>query len=185
MQLPFRTMEFLGSTSQAVVIYVPANGCLRVLDPANGDQVTYSPFPESLTALIPLSKPSLILRRSPTLVLPAPPFGTEPPRTWCYYYEKADLARQGGDWQGVVALAADATQKGLLPEDAVEWLPFIEAEARAGSLVAAEQITRQAWNQEPKLQRGLCALWSRVQATGPLQAQTLAPRLMAELRCSP
>ena len=132
MQLPFRTMEFLGSTSQAIVVYVPSNGCLRVLDPANGDELTYSRYPESLTALIPLSKPSLILTGSQSLVLPAPPFGPEPPRMWCYYYERAELARQAGDWNRVVTLDAEAAQSGCVPEDAFEWLPFIEAEARAG-----------------------------------------------------
>jgi hypothetical protein len=185
MQLPFRTMEFRGSTSQAVVVYVPSNDCLRVLDPANGDQITYSHYPESLTKLIPLSNPSLILTGSRTLVLPAPPFGPEPPRTWCYYYERADLARQAGDWKGILAMATQAARKGMLPEDPLEWLPFIEAEARVGSLATAEQITRQVWKQEPKLQRGLCVLWSRVQKDGPLQARTIAPRLLAELSCSP
>jgi hypothetical protein len=185
MQLPFRTMEFLGSTSQAVVVYVPSNGCLRVLDPDNGDQLTYSRYPESLTALIPLSSPKLILTESRNLTLPAPPFGPEPPRMWCYYYERAELAKQAGDWPGVVALAGEAAQKGLVPEDAFEWLPFIEAEARAGSLSTAEEITRQAWNQEPKLQRGLCVLWARVHTIGPLQARTVASRLIAEFNCNP
>ena len=36
-QFNYRTTRFSGSTSQAVVIYMPANGCLRVLDPARGE----------------------------------------------------------------------------------------------------------------------------------------------------
>jgi len=185
MQLPFRTMSFLGSTSQTVVVYVPSSGCLRVLDPANGDEITYSRYPESLTTLIPLSKPGLILTGAQTLVLPAPPFGPEPRSTWCYYYERAELALQAGDWNGVVTLGAEAAQRGALPEDAFEWLPFIEAEARAGSPSAAEKMTREALNQEPKLDRGLCGLWSRMQVGGPLQAHEVASRLLADLKCSP
>ena len=37
---------------------------------------------------------------SPTL--PAHIFGAEPPHDWCYYYQKASLARQLGDWAQVV-----------------------------------------------------------------------------------
>jgi hypothetical protein len=185
MQLPFRTMEFRGNTSQTIAVYVPSNGCLRVLDPGNDDDVTYSRYPESLTALIPLSSPSLILTGSPSRVLPSPPFAPEPEHSWCYYYEAADLARQAGDWPGIVALAAEAERNGLVPDDPFEWLPFAEAEARAGSLARAEGITREAWNQEPKLQRGLCALWSRVRSSGPPEAQRLAARLIAEFNCSP
>src|SRR5690606_34211004 len=40
--LPVRRVSFHGSTSQALVIYMPPNGCLRVLDPARGDMITYA-----------------------------------------------------------------------------------------------------------------------------------------------
>src|SRR5690606_38433131 len=52
---PYRTIDFRSSTSNAVVIYMPQNGCLRVLDPARGDAVTYSRQPDVLTNAIPLS----------------------------------------------------------------------------------------------------------------------------------
>ncbi|HUE99607.1 MAG TPA: hypothetical protein VMN99_10160, partial [Anaerolineales bacterium] len=39
--LPIRRVSFHGSTSQVLVIYMPPNGCLRVLDSARGDEITY------------------------------------------------------------------------------------------------------------------------------------------------
>ena len=44
MRLPLRTMEFDGSTSRVVAIYVPADGCLRVFDPGFE---TWKPTPDS------------------------------------------------------------------------------------------------------------------------------------------
>ena len=67
-ELPYRTVTFHGSTSQAIVIYAPQNGCLRVFDPVYANVQTYNRFP-SLTPLIPLSDPSRIMTNAspPTL----------------------------------------------------------------------------------------------------------------------
>ena len=72
---------------------------------------TYSRFPESLTALIPLSNPGLILTASDPAILPSPPFVGEPLHGWCYYYEKAELARQQADWDSVIDMRSDNFQE--------------------------------------------------------------------------
>lgn len=182
-QLPYRTVTFHGSTSQAIVIYFPPGGCLRVLDPAFNDAETYTRFPNSLSALVPLSDPARIIADAPALKIPIPPFNNEPPHTWCYFYEKAELAQQSADWKQAAALGRAASKQGLSASDVFESLPFIEAYARTGDLKSAEQITRQAWNNEPKIHPGLCALWKRVQATGPSEAQGSASNLLNELGC--
>jgi hypothetical protein len=182
-QLPYRTVDFNGSTSQAIVIYVPPNGCLRVFDPAFDDTETYAKFPKTLIAPIPLSNPGRILTDLPSPKLPDPPFSAEPPHAWCYYYEKAELARQARDWQGIGLLGTEATQLGFAPQDLFEWLPFIEAYARTGDLKSAEQITRRVWNTEPKVHRGLCLLWRRVRTDGPAEVQMLAAKVIGEFDC--
>jgi hypothetical protein len=180
---PFRTVQFTGSTSQAVAIYVPPNGCLRVLDPILGDAETYSKFPNSLTAPIALSDPSRILMDAASPKLPASPFGEEPAHDWCYFYEKAELARQAKDWQKVVDLAAQATLGGFAPQDALEWLPFIEGYARAGQLASAVDLTRKAWAADAKAHRGLCVVWRRLQKDGPPPAQSAANGLIGQFGC--
>ncbi len=183
MHFPFRTVEFTGSTSQTVAIYVPPNGCLRVLDPSLGDAQTYSKFPDSLTGPIALSDPSRIRIDAPPLSLPVAPFGREPAHTWCYYYEQAELARQAHDWGKIVSLAAQAGDAGYAPEDSFEWLPFIEAYARTGDEQSARQITQQAWDADSKLHRGLCVLWSRLEKDGPAEAQSAAAVLTGQYAC--
>jgi hypothetical protein len=56
-------------------------------------------------------------------------FGTEPAHTWCYYYQKASLARQKGDWQEIDRLWKEVSQKGYKAGDQVEWMPFLEGYA--------------------------------------------------------
>ncbi len=66
----------------------------------------------------------------------APPnpdiFGSEPAHNWCYYFEKADLARQGRDWQTVLPLEKQAKTQSLAPKFGPEYIPFIEAHAQIG-----------------------------------------------------
>lgn len=143
-QLPYRTVTFHGSTSQAISIYFPPSGCLRVLDPAFNDADTYSRFPNSISSLVPLSDPARIITDATPLKLPSSPFNSELSHTWCYFYEKAELARQSANWKQVAELGHEASKQGYSSSDVFESLPFIEAYARTANLKSAEQMTRQA-----------------------------------------
>jgi hypothetical protein len=67
-------------------------------------------------------------------------FGAEPPHGWCYYYQKASLARQAGDWQEVARLGDEAQQQNFRPIDWVEWMPFVEAYAYTGQAEKVSQL---------------------------------------------
>jgi hypothetical protein len=67
-------------------------------------------------------------------------FGTEPPHDWCYYYEKADLARQKGAWDEVLQLGEKAFVQGLAPIDGIEWIPFLQAYADSENVDRLTQI---------------------------------------------
>jgi len=180
-EVPYRTLAFRGSTSQALVIYVPPNGCLRVLDPAFGDAATYDNLPRALTDAIPLSDPARIQTDAPDLSLPGPPFQAEPAHGWCYYYEKAELARQVGDWKSITELGRQASRLGYSPEDAFEWLPFIEAEIYTGSLGDAKALSRTAYASDARIRKGLCVLWRRFSRNTGLQEAAAGP--LSEFGC--
>ncbi|WKZ44299.1 MAG: hypothetical protein QY302_00745 [Anaerolineales bacterium] len=61
-------------------------------------------------------------------------FGPEPTRTWCFFFQSADLARQRGEWETVIHLGEEAKQRGLSPADLIEWMPFIQAYAITGDV---------------------------------------------------
>jgi hypothetical protein len=182
--LDLRRVAFSGSTSQAIVIYMPKNGCLRVLDPARGDEITYARQSRFLVNAIPLSDPSrIIMDVDQTAKLP---FLPEPKHTWCYYYAKAELAYQMGDWNDVIDLINEATQLGYEPEDSFEWLTFIEVQAFTGNIDDAEKLSTEVLAQDKRIRQGLCQLWKRVQDERPARSETVARvnEVLAEFRCA-
>ncbi|HEY3312392.1 MAG TPA: hypothetical protein VGK00_12195 [Anaerolineales bacterium] len=112
-------------------------------------------------------------------------FGTEPQHTWCYYYEKADLASQQGDWQAIIGFWDEASSKGFRPATSVELLPFVEAFARTGSWDTARQLTYNANVYPPRAPSLLCSLWKNLEkTTSSSEQRTKALKLIVDkLEC--
>ncbi|HXQ34061.1 MAG TPA: hypothetical protein VN843_08620 [Anaerolineales bacterium] len=183
--LSFRTVSFRGSTSQAIVIYMPRNGCLRVLNPAWGDEMTYSRQSRFLVDAIPLSDPSnIIINTGQTVKLPF--LSDEPEQTWCYYYAKAESARQQGDWNQVNDLINEAISLGYQPEDPFEWLPYIESKAVIGDIEGAEHLSSDAFVQDKRIREGLCMVWKRIQfqVDAGSETETRVNQLLSDYRCA-
>jgi hypothetical protein len=163
--LQYRTVEFNGSTSDSVVIYKEAEGCLRVLDSvyANADTVPGASY--FLLNAIPLSNPNLIQINAPQPVLYKKLFGAEPAHGWCYFYEKAELARQQSDWKQVAKLYNQAQKNGFNVSMPVENLPFIEAFAITGDTDLAVKLTERTVFGQKTLCPALYTLWDRVSQT--------------------
>ena len=183
-ELSFRTVSFKGTTSQAIVIYMPRNGCLRVLNPAWGDDVTYSRQSRFLVDAIPLSSPERInVNKDEIAKLP---FLSEPDHTWCYYFARAELARQKGDWSQVNELISEAISLGFQPEDPFEWLTYIEAKAVMGDIEAAEKVSADIFAQDKGMRDGLCMVWKRIQLQvhAGSEAETRVNQLLSDYRCA-
>ena len=181
--LPIRRVSFNGSTSQALVIYMPKNGCLRVLDDARGDQITYGRQSRFLVDAIPLSDPSnIIVNDNQTVNLS---FLSEPKHTWCYYFAKAELAYQQNDWKKVIDLIHEANSLGYKPEDPLEWLTYIEAQALTGNIKTAETLSDNVFKHDNTIRRGLCEVWKRVQTQRPTgnQDSTRVSQLLSDFQC--
>ena len=161
-QLKYRTVNFNGSTSNSVVIYKEADGCLRVLDPIYGNAETVPGANIYLVNAISLSNPDLIKADAPELILDETLFGTEPSHDWCYIYTKAELARQQTDWKQVVKLYSQAQNDGLSASMPVENLPFIEAFAMTGDTDMTIKLTERTIKGQKTLCPALYTLWERV-----------------------
>ncbi len=180
---PYRTVDFNGSTSQAVVIYKPVNGCLRVLDPTRGDAEIYANLPSELTDAIPLSSSSRIITNPQTPAWPTFLF-IEPEHTWCYYFNKAELAYQMNDFAKVISLGKEAASLGYKPEDVNEQLIFIEAYARAGDIREAEVISNNIISGNARMRRGVCTVWKQLQAHGQAGSAEPVTQILSELKCA-
>lgn len=161
----YRTTIFNGSTSQAVVIYMPVNGCVRVLDPARGDADIYAKQPDELTKAIPLSNLSLIIT-DPRI--PASPvfLHEEATLNWCTYFTKAELVHQMNDHEKTVKLIDEALALGYQPEDLNEWLLYIDSLARTGKVASAQEKSLELLNQDSRMKRGVCVVWGQLEAQG-------------------
>lgn len=115
-----------------VLTQAGVNSCVHVLDGTRPEYSTgewdrirevgeYSEIERVLTGESPRTPPTIV-------------FGPEPNHGWCYYYQKADLARQRGDWKKVLEIGEQAFGQGLEPRDLIEWMPFVEAYAVNGDV---------------------------------------------------
>jgi hypothetical protein len=156
---PARSGQFSGNTSQVVGMYFDlSGGCVRLLDPVYADDSTYS---KDFNSLVPVSNLDQVVP-SDTPTSPDPDiFGMEPAHGWCYYFEKADLARQLGDWQTVLQLGSEAESKGLAPMRGAEYIPFIEANAKMENWPDAFALSQAAFNLSPYVKKTLCNSWNR------------------------
>lgn len=160
--ITYRTTTFSGNTSNSVVIYKEADGCLRVLDPIYNNAETVPGASFYLIDAIPLSNPNLILSDAPMPAMEPSLFGDEPSHGWCYIYSQAEIARQAGNWDEVVKLYKEAQQAELSPALPVEYLPFIEAFALTGDMDTALKLSERTIKGQPALCPALTTLWNRI-----------------------
>ncbi len=124
-----RNLRFKGTTSSAIaIIRQGQERCLQVLDSAYTGQPFYELNQEQLVGISNTAR----IDRNADLPPDSDIFGPEPDRSWCYYFEKADLARQFGDWDEILNLEREARRRGYSAHFGPELLPFIEAHAQSG-----------------------------------------------------
>ncbi len=160
------------------------NHCLWVLSPTDADYPNLHYY-TSLT--LELSNLDQILPDTSNSTLPDRNiFGPEPEHTWCYYFQKADLARQFGKWETVSSLGNQALSLGYGPDESYEWLPFIEGYIHVRNWEMAKILTIGSYENDSNLERSLCAVWSRSikdMSLTPDEQQTVTS-VTSELGCT-
>ena len=182
----FLAGQFSGNTSQTVVFYYAPPKCLRLLDPEIDLENRLIPDDTFLRDAALLSSTSPILSRQ-TSRMPAA-YGNEPVHGWCYYFEKADLARQLGDWETVTQLGDVAFALDDYPNDPVERFVFIEGYAHTGNWERAVELSTASYKVS-KAYVGplLCRLWSRIarETEDTSERKVTFDVVQSELECSP
>jgi hypothetical protein len=168
----YRTHGNLINYANLLVITQPSeDSCVHVIDsrwprqnPADGYWIQL---------VEPLSK----IERIQTSATPPKPaesiFGPEPAHGWCFYYQKAELALQNDEWKQVIALGEEVWKQGLHPQDAIEWMPFLQAYAYTGDISNLDNVSKQI-KREPFFRKQACqTLHNMHTGTYPLQPQVL------------
>ncbi len=150
----FRNINFDRNFQNALILSMPSSAtCLHVID---GKAPEVSASDDPLVSLVaPYSRADLIEANAPLKTPPALVFGQEPPHTWCYYYQKMELARQQGNWTEAASLADQAASQGYQPADTSEWLPVFQGYANTGQTEKANRVA-DAIRQDVPVQLGYC-----------------------------
>lgn len=161
----------------------PETNCLWVLSPEDTNDPVITKNARLALPVSNLSRigPEPVSSNYPPVEI----FGAEPAHDWCYYYEKAELARQLEDWKQVTAIGDAALEQGFTPEKSAsdaphEWLPMIEGYARGSQWEKARQLTFQALQQDERYDLALCDLWREVKSTATAPEVT---EIWTELGC--
>ena len=183
LQHDFIAGEFNGNSDQMLLVNFDPPGCLHIVDPdldADNKFITDRLLRDAAS----FSRPGLIVTEGAPL-MPAI-YGDEPRHGWCYYFQKADLARQRGDWERAAQLGEEAYASGDYPNDPTEHLLFIEAYAHTNAWGNAKQLSARANRVSPAyMQPLLCPLWARIEAQTadhPEKAKTISI-VMSDLSC--
>jgi len=151
---------FYGNTSNIVMFNYDAPRCLRVLDPQT-DPVNKL-LPELLRDNVQYSNQNVI-GFDQQAVLPPQFYSDEPKHGWCYFFEKAELARQEGDWDQVIELGDVAFNLDDHPNDPAEYFVFIEGYAHAGDWDRALELSKSSYAISKRyVGPPLCKLWERI-----------------------
>jgi len=156
--------HFVGNTSQVVAFYYDPPACLRLLEPDIDADNHFIQLESLMREASALSNTDQILTDSDP-VMPAI-FQPEPAhsQTWCYYFEKADLARQLGDWETVTRLGDEAFALNDYPNNPLERFVFIEGYAHTGDWEHAVKLSRESYRISKQYVRPLlCRLWQRIE----------------------
>jgi hypothetical protein len=115
-----------------ILTQASSNSCVHMID---GNQPEYSNHDwDAVRVIGSFSEIDHVLVDETPHTPPEIVFGPEPAHGWCYYYQKADLARQRGEWDQVLEIGGQAFGRGMEPLDLIEWMPFLQAYAKAGNM---------------------------------------------------
>ncbi|MBK6645987.1 MAG: hypothetical protein IPG44_09575 [Anaerolineales bacterium] len=144
-----------------LIISQPArDSCAQVI---TGAQPEYSSLEEKrLMQVGSFSEVEHILTAEAPHTPPRIPFGDEPEHGWCFYYEKASLARQTNDWDEAARLGDEAMRLGFAPADQVEWLPFLQAYGMREDFDALKVVALQITDE--KVRGQACVIFGELEA---------------------
>jgi hypothetical protein len=182
--LPGVYQDFKGSTNQAILIYHQPPGCLRVIHPEYDRY--YPRMPDEVDVAVEFSNLDQIsVNVDPPASLPKHIYDLNQAKGWCHYFQKADLARQQGDWAAVAKIGNQAFKLDDSPNHASERVPFIEAYARTGKWDTARDLTLEALQINRFMDTMLCETWARVAREAEVSEKGAAviQRTQAELGC--
>lgn len=167
--------NFAGEPKQSLLFsYRPQDGqCLQIFSPADAPVEFSGNFP-------PASLEGIDTNTQTDFSLLDQILGPADLNNWCYFYEKAELARQRENWQAIAQLWEAATAKNLRPADGREYLPFVVSFAKLDDWKQALTITRAAGKTTRRGADIYCQVWGQLE--NETQSSTEKETALAQFR---
>lgn len=157
---PVRDIPMHRDFRKLLLISIPSSSaCIHIID---GSLPVYSENDSLLVQQV--GGYSHIDRIIPSGTAPVPPrpiFGAEPAHTWCYYYQKASLARQIGDWKEIGKLYDQTLALRLEAADESELIPFFEGLVNLGRYDDARTLYNKQIKGHAKMRLPLCTFLAK------------------------
>ena len=155
------SMNFSGNSNQMLLLsFNPEmKRCLWVLNPNDTNLRLVS---EDMRKLSAGSDIGLIQQTVSEPTLPESIYGKQNNLTWCYYFEKADLARQYEQWDEVVRLWQEAQSAGEQADNGFEYIPFIEGYGHLEDWEQVKLLTKSAKKITAGFEPSLCTALDRL-----------------------
>lgn len=160
------TTYFNGNTRDSLFLYYdPQNGrCLHVV---NVEDQYYKQYPETIKKISPSVTANRILLTEAQNTELRDEIWIGGQETWCFYYQKAELARQFGQWEKIPPLWRAAADRKLNTAFGAEYIPFIDGFARTGQWQTAIDMTLRADKLSKGMDSILCPLWTEIGRSMP------------------
>lgn len=151
----FRGSTFWSTSDQIVVYHYSPPGCLRILDPE--EHFLLNNLPENYNDLMFVSDPKGRISAAgtaPTFLFDEV-FKQPVEENWCYYFQKAELARQTEDWETIAAIG-DKILKTMKAGEASEYFVYIEAYIHLDRWYDAMELMQRVHSEGKYLDPSLC-----------------------------
>ncbi len=178
----YRSFIFYGNTGNAITYRFEPPACVQVLDRTYANSITTPNLDERQVKEIRFTNLDLI-ERTPNHAPFTPLFNASDTGSWCYYFEKADLARQFSDFKEVVRLGDAAIADGKSPRTPSEWLPFLEGYLWQGEFGTAQMIIDNIAQAEGNYTAGMCYTLRRIARANNFPYPAEISLLIAENAC--
>ena len=147
-----------------IAIQFDPPACLKVIDRVYSNSITNINLTDLQTEELRLTDLQLVLpnprNQPPSFIVEN--FNEE---SWCYFFQKADLARQFGKYEEIASLGDRALDSGSRPREASEWLPFLEGYSWLNQWDRVELVLGEISSINPEYQNGVCYTLHRIRNT--------------------
>ncbi len=152
-----RNDHFSTSASNTVSIYIPPTGCLWVVDETIS--LLQGTGVEGFPSYAELTNQDRIMDADTGVNGLRNIYDFNGSDTWCYYFEKGDLARSKGQWEKAISYFEQARNANLVPLEGIEYLPFVSAYMHTGDIANAVTLSQAALKKSYLTKPPLCQIW--------------------------